>query len=103
MFGKLLGLLPLLVMSPAVKVENEKINFSPVEPLQIETPTCPVIVAKEQVEAEQDELDQMWDRIQELKEKDPLAAQVMYEKYRAKAGIPPALPNSFVVEDQAVS
>lgn len=49
------------------------------------------------------ELDLMWEKIQELKETDMLAAQVMYEKYRAKAGdIPPPIP-SHILEDQAVS
>lgn len=55
-------------------------------------------------------LESMWDRIQELKQTDALAAQIMYEKYKKiekelEAELPPEIPEpwSTVVEDQAVS
>lgn len=85
------------------KEENDKIGFSPAEAPKKETLTCPVIATLENFEAAQDSLDQMWDKIQELKETDTLAAQVMYEKYRKLSGeLPPPTP-SHIVEDQAVS
>ena len=62
--------------------------------------------AEEKLSQEQAELDILWDKIQELKHTDEFAAQVMYEKYRAKAGeLPPPIPEhlSYVIEDQAVS
>lgn len=35
----------------------------------------------------------MWDKIQELKLIDSFAAQVLYEKYKARAGeLPPPIP-----------
>jgi hypothetical protein len=85
------------------KQANEESNFSLVEAPKKEALTCPVITDKENFEAKQDELELMWEQIQELKHTDPFAAQIKYEKYRALAGdIPPAVP-SLIVEDQAVS
>jgi hypothetical protein len=58
---------------------------------------------EEKLNALQLELDLLWDKIQELKLTDTLAAQILYEKYKKKLGeIPPPIP-SCVVEDQAVS
>lgn len=46
---------------------------------------------------------ELWDKIQILKEYDTLAAQVMYEKYKAIADrLPPPIP-SHIIDDQAVS
>lgn len=74
----------------------------------INSEVCPLLkerqrLAEEKLLAIQAQLDTMWDKIQELKQTDTLAAQVMYEKYKKlEAEIPPPIP-SYVVEDQAVS
>ena len=48
-------------------------------------------------------LEEMWNKIQELKLTDEFASQILYEKYRKLCGdIPPPF-SSIVVEDQAVS
>lgn len=74
-------------------------------------PSCPLVkdkpsLTEEKLSQEQAELDILWDKIQELKHTDEFAAQVMYEKYRARAGeLPPPIPEycSYVIDDQAVS
>ena len=75
------------------------------------TNSCPLLdqmkdkenLTEENLSAKQAELDLMWSKIQELKETDEFAAQIMYEKYRAMSGeIPPAIP-SHIIADQAVS
>lgn len=48
---------------------------------------------EDKLSQKQVELDLLWDKIQELKEKDTFAAQIMYEKYKAMSGeIPPPIP-----------
>lgn len=50
-------------------------------------------LTEEVLSGKEAELDLMWDKIQELKETDKFAAQVLYEKYRKLAGdIPPPIP-----------
>jgi hypothetical protein len=73
-------------------------------------PCCPLLkdkqnLTEEKLSQEQAELDILWDKIQELKLTDEFAAQVMYEKYRVRAGeLPPPIPtSSHIIEDQAVS
>lgn len=72
--------------------------------------SCPLLTEVQKLKEdkllqEQAELDLMWDKIQELKQTDEFAAQVMYEKYRVRAGeLPPPIPtSSYIIEDQAVS
>jgi hypothetical protein len=58
---------------------------------------------EEKLLAMEAELDLMWDKIQELKETDPFAAQVMYLRYKTMANdLPPPNP-THIIEDQAVS
>lgn len=46
------------------------------------------------IQATEAKLDIMWDKLQELKETDPLAAQFLYEKYKAIAlELPPPVPS----------
>jgi len=54
------------------------------------------------LQAFESQLELMWDKIQELKQTDSFAAQILYEKYRKLLSeLPPPLPKELI--DQAAS
>jgi hypothetical protein len=76
---------------------NDPINSEPKEQ------TCPLCNSEERIKAKENELELLWDKIQNTVDTDEFAAQVMYEKYKQLGGeLPPPIPSHIIV-DQAVS
>lgn len=77
---------PIILASTTTGTTN---NLPPSPSVNVQESTTEDVLSGKEAE-----LDLMWDKIQELKEKDSFAAQVLYERYKRLAGdIPPPTPS----------